>query len=91
MATVHLVPAGADSAPGAGPGDYLLRPAGEGLYEIGAQSHTCTWIGTVAGSLLPPLPRVDDDQPPPDPQSLDQTALLTAVQGVEAAEHLRGG
>lgn len=91
MPTVHLVPAGADTAPGLSPGDYLLRPAGDGLYEIGAQQEACTWLGTVAGSLLPPLPPVSDDQPPPDPQSLDQQSLLTAVEGVAAAEHLRGG
>jgi hypothetical protein len=53
---------------------------------VGQQDTTCTWIGTVSASLLPPLPSVDAPQEAPD-----QTALLTAVQGVQAAEHHRGG
>ena len=86
MATVYLVPAGSDSAPDASSGDYLLRPSGDDLYEVGQQDTTCTWIGTVSASLLPPLPSVDAPQEAPD-----QTLLLTAVQGVQAAEHHRGG
>jgi hypothetical protein len=86
MPTVYLVPAGTDSAPGASSGDYLLRPAGDDLYEIGKQDAACTWLGTVSASLLPALPRVDEPQEAPDQQQ-----LLTAVQGVESAEHLRGG
>ena len=86
MATVYLVPAGHDSAPGASPGDYLLRPCGDDLYEVGRQDASCTWLGTVAASLLPALPTVDAPQEAPE-----QTALLTAVQGVHAAEHHRGG
>jgi hypothetical protein len=86
MATVYLVPAGSDSAPGASAGDYLLRPSGADLYEVGQQDTTCTWLGTVAASLLPELPRVDEPVEAPD-----QARLLTAVQGVQAAEHLRGG
>ena len=86
MATVYLLPAGSDSAPDASSGDYLLRPSGDDLYEVGQQDTTCTWIGTVAASLLPSLPSVDAPTEAPD-----QTALLTAVQGVHAAEHHRGG
>lgn len=86
MATVYLVPAGTDSAPAAASGDYLLRPSGDGLYEVGQLGTTCTWLGTVAASLLPSLPAVDAPQEAPD-----QTALLTAVKGVQAAEHHRGG
>ncbi len=87
MPTVHLVPAGADTAADVQPGDYLLRPCGDDLYEVGRQGDGCTWIGTVAASLLP-LPAGGQDA---DPSELDQTALLTAVEGVAAAEHLRGG
>jgi hypothetical protein len=86
MPTVYLVPAGADSAAGASSGDYLLRPAGDDLYEVGKQVTACTWFGSVAASLLPDLPQVDQAQEAPE-----QQRLLTAVQGVEAAEHLRGG
>lgn len=86
MATVYLVPAGTDSAPDATSGDYLLRPAGDGLYEVGKQDTTCTWLGTVSASLLPSLPTVEAPQAAPD-----QTAVLTAVEGVAAAEHHRGG
>jgi hypothetical protein len=86
MATVYLVPAGHDSAPGAGSGDYLLRPSDGDLFEVGKQGSSCTWIGTVAASLLPALPTVDAPQEAPE-----QAALLTAVQGIEVAEHHRGG
>ncbi len=86
MATVYLVPAGSDSAPDAASGDYLLRPSGDGLYEVGQQDTTCTWFGTVSAGLLPSLPSVDAPQEAPE-----QVTLLTAVQGVQAAEHHRGG
>ena len=86
MPTVYLVPAGTDSAPGATSGDYLLRPAGDDLYEVGKQDTACTWLGSVSASLLPALPPVEEPQEAPDQQQ-----LLTAVQGVESAEHLRGG
>ena len=86
MATVYLVPAGTDSAPDATSGDYLLRPSGDDLYEVGQQGTTCTWLGTVSASLLPSLPTVEAPQEAPD-----QTAVLTAVSGVAAAEHHRGG
>ena len=86
MATVYLVPADHDSAPGAMSGDYLLRPSGDGLYEVGQQDTTCTWLGTVSATLLPSLPSVHEAQEAPD-----QSALLTAVKGVVAAEHHRGG
>jgi hypothetical protein len=86
MATVYLVPAGTDSAPDATSGDYLLRPSGDDLYEVGRQDSTCTWLGTVSASLLPSLPSVDAPTEAPD-----QTAVLTAVEGVAAAEHHRGG
>jgi len=86
MPTVYLVPAGADSAAGAASGDYLLRPADDDLYEVGRQDAGCTWIGTLAASLLPALPQVDEPQEAPE-----QQRVLTAVQGLESAEHLRGG
>ena len=86
MPTVYLVPAGTDSAPGAAAGDYLLRPSDGDLYEVGKQDASCTWIGTLSATLLPALPEVDQPQEAPD-----QTELLRAVQGVETAEHLRGG
>jgi hypothetical protein len=86
MPTVYLVPAGTDSAPGASSGDYLLRPAGGDLYEVGRHDAGCTWIGTLAASLLPPVPSVD--QPVEGP---DQLKLLAAVQGLESAQDLRGG
>lgn len=86
MPTVYLIPAGADSAAGASSGDYLLRPSGDDLYEVGKQDDACTWLGTVSASLLPPLPAVDEPQEAPD-----QQRLLTAVQGVESAQQLRGG
>ncbi len=86
MPTVYLVPAGADAAPGAASGDYLLRPAGDDLYEVGKQDTTCTWFGSVAASLLPHLPQDGEAQEAPE-----QQRVLTAVQGVEATEHLRVG
>ena len=85
MPTVYLVPSGSDSAESAAAGDYLLRPTGD-QYEIGKIDSSCTWIGTVAASLLPDLPQVDSAQEAPE-----QAAVLAAVQGVENAEHLRGG
>lgn len=85
MPTVYVVPAGSDSAEGAASGDYLLRPKGD-LVEVGKLDGTCTWIGTLAASLLPSLPQVDSAQEAPD-----QQAALAAVQGVESAEDLRGG
>ena len=85
MPTVYLVPAGADSAEGAVAGDYLLRPAGD-LFEVGKQDASCTWIGTLSASLLPSLPQVDAAQEAPE-----QLTVLAAVQGLESAEHLRGG
>jgi hypothetical protein len=86
MSTVWLIPSGSDSADSASPGDYLLRPAGDGLYEVGTQDTACTWIGTVSGSLLPSLPSVDAPQ-----QAPEQPAVLAAVQGVESAQDNRGG
>ena len=85
MATVWIVPAGTDSAPGAGSGDYLLRPDGE-RYEVGRLDGSCTWVGTVDASLLPDLPSVDAPQEAPE-----QERVLTAVRGVESAESTRGG
>ena len=86
MPTVFLVPAGSDSADAASAGDYLLRPKGDDLYEVGKVDDSCTWVGTLSASLLPSLPQVDAPQEAPD-----QTAVLTAVQGVESAEINRGG
>ena len=86
MPTVWIVPAGADSAEGAASGDYLLRPSSGDLYEIGKIDDSCTWVGTVAASLLPALPQDDSAQEAPE-----QETVLAAVQGVESAEHLRGG
>lgn len=86
MPTVYLVPSGTDSADAASSGDYLLRPAGGDLYEVGAVDGGCTWLGTLSASLLPSLPQVDAPQEAPD-----QTAVLAAVQGVESAEDNRGG
>ena len=85
MPTVYVVPAGSDSAEGAASGDYLLRPKDD-LFEVGKLDGTCTWIGTVAASLLPSVSQVDSAQEAPD-----QQAVLAAVQGVESAEDLRGG
>jgi hypothetical protein len=85
MATVFLVPAGSDSAPGAQSGDYLLRPDGD-RYEVGRVDGTCTWIGTLDASLLPDLPQVDAAQEAPE-----QERALTAARGLESAEANRGG
>lgn len=86
MATVWIVPAGTDSAPGSAEGDYLLRRADD-LYEVGRLGGgPCTWVGTVSASLLPGLPDVEAPQPAPD-----QPAALTAARGIESAENLRGG
>ena len=86
MPTVFLVPAGSDSADGASAGDYLLRPKGDDLYEVGKVDDGCTWVGTLSASLLPSLPTVDGPQEAPE-----QTTVLAAVQGVESAEENRGG
>jgi hypothetical protein len=89
MPTVWIVPAGSDSADSAAEGDYLLRPASDGLYEVGKVGPSptaCTWIGSVSGDLLPDLPKADGPQ-----QGEDQSRLLAAVQGVESAEEHRGG
>ena len=85
MATVFLVPAGTDSAPGAQAGDYLLRPDGD-RYEVGRVDDSCTWVGTLDASLLPDLPQVDGPQEAPE-----QERTLLAVRGVENAEVNRGG
>ena len=85
MATVWIVPAGTDSAEGAASGDYLVRPSGD-LYEVGKVDSSCTWIGTLSQELLPGLPSVDAPQ-----QAPAQDEALKAVQGLETAEHLRGG
>jgi hypothetical protein len=89
MSTVWLIPAGTDSAEGAAAGDYLVRPSGSDLFEVGAVDssvQSCTWLGELSASLLPSLPQVDAPQEAPD-----QTALLAAVQGVEDAQAKRGG
>lgn len=85
MATVYLVPSGTDSAGGAAPGDYLLRPAEGDLYEVGTVGDGCTWIGSLKAELLPSLPSVDAPQEAPD-----QTAVLPVVQGLETAQRERG-
>lgn len=88
MATVWIVPQGTDSADAATAGDYLLRPAGDGLYAVGAVDtsvQSCTWLGEVSADLLPSLPQVDSPQEAPD-----QAAALAAVQGVESAQAHRG-
>jgi hypothetical protein len=86
MPTVFLVPAGSDSADAATSGDYLLRPADGGLYEVGKVDDGCRWVGSLSSDLLPSLPSVDGPQEAPD-----QDAVLAAVQGVESAEDNRGG
>jgi hypothetical protein len=86
MPTVFLVPSGSDSADAATSGDYLLRPKGGDLYEVGRLDDACTWVGTLAASLLPSLPEVDGPQEAPE-----QATVLAAVQGVESAEANRGG
>ena len=85
MATVWIVPAGTDSAPGAGEGDYLVRPDGD-RFEVGSVADACTWLGSLSADLLPALPEVDAPQEGPD-----QERLLTAVRGLESAEANRGG
>jgi hypothetical protein len=85
MPTVWLVPEGTDSADAATDGDYLLRAQGA-LYEVGKQTSSCTWIGTLSADLLPDLPTVDSPQEAPE-----QERVLAAVQGVESAETHRGG
>jgi hypothetical protein len=86
MPTVFLVPSGTDSAEAATSGDYLLRPKGDELYEVGRVDGSCTWVGSLAASLLPSLPEVSQAQEAPD-----QVTVLAAVQGVESAEVNRGG
>jgi hypothetical protein len=86
MATVFLVPAGTDSADAATSGDYLLRPHGDAQFEVGRVDAGCTWIGTVARSLLPPLPDVQAPQ-----ESPEQGAVLAVAQGLQSAETHRGG
>lgn len=86
MATVYLVPSGTDSADAASSGDYLLRPTGDGLYEVGRVDAGCRWIGTLSASLLPPLPAVDAPQEAPE-----QTAVLAAALGLQSAQEHRGG
>lgn len=84
--TVYLVPAGSDSAESASAGDYLLRPTGDGLYEVGRVGDGCTWVGTLSEDLLPDLPDVDGPTEAPE-----QARVLAAAQGVESAEVNRGG
>ncbi len=86
MATVYLVPSGSDSADAASSGDYLLRPAADGLYEVGRVDGGCRWIGTMSADLLPVLPQVDAPLEAPD-----QGAVLAAAQGLESAQANRGG
>ena len=85
MATVWIVPAGTDSAPGASDGDYLLRPDGD-RYEVGSVADSCTWLSTLAADLQPELPQVDAPLEGPD-----QERLLTAARGLESAQTQRGG
>jgi hypothetical protein len=86
MPTVFLVPSGTDSADDAAPGDYLVRRRGTDQLEFGRVGSTCTWLGTVAASLLPDLPEVDAPQVSPE-----QGAVLAAAQGLESAQAHRGG
>jgi hypothetical protein len=86
MPTVFLVPSGSDSAEAASSGDYLLRATDGDLYEVGKVDGSCTWVGTLASSLLPSLPQVESAQEAPE-----QATVLAAVQGVESAEAHRGG
>ena len=85
MATVWIIPAGTDSAPHAGAGDFLVRPAGE-RFELGSVADPCTWLGTLAADLLPELPQVDAPQEGPE-----QERLLIAARGLESAQTHRGG
>ena len=84
MATVWTIPAGSDSAPGAAPGDYLLRPKDD-LVEVGKVGDTCTWLGSLKAELLPDLPPVDGPQEAPQ-----QPEVLSVVQAVETAQRERG-
>lgn len=86
MPTVYLVPSGTDSADVASSGDYLLRSAGDGLYEAGSVDGGCTWFGTLSADLLPSLPEVEAPQEAPD-----QPTVLAAVQGLQSAQSHRGG
>jgi hypothetical protein len=88
MATVWLLPFGTDpsTVDGVNSGDYVLRPTDDGLFEVGHQDRSCTWVGTVSPDLLPQLPQVDSPQEGPE-----QEKLLAAVQGVESAQTHRGG
>jgi hypothetical protein len=85
MPTVFLIPSGTDSADAAAQGDYLLRPTGDDLYEVGRVGETCTWLGSLKASLLPDLPSVDGPQEAPQ-----QPDVLSVVQAVETAERERG-
>lgn len=86
MPTVYLVPSGTDAADAAASGDYLLRPAGDGLYEVGRVDAGCQWVGTLSADLLPTLPQVDAPQEAPE-----QGRVLAAAQGLESAQDHRGG
>lgn len=86
MPTVFLLPSGSDSADAATSGDYLLRPHGDDQYEVGRVDRGCTWVGTLAASLLPELPEVDAPREAPE-----QATVLAAAQGVESAQQHRGG
>ena len=85
MPTVFLVPAGTDSADAASSGDFLFRPHGDEQYEVGRVDTSCTWVGTLASSLLPSLPQVEAAQEAPE-----QAALLAAAQGLVSAQEHRG-
>ncbi len=85
MATVWIVPAGSDTAPDAGNGDFLLRRSGNRV-EVGSVDGACTWLGTVDPGLMPELPDVDGPTRAPD-----QERALIAVQGVATAQDNRGG
>ena len=83
MPTVFLVPSGSDSAEGASSGDYLLRPSGGDLYEVGKIDDGCTWVGTLSSSLLPSLPQVDSAQEAPE-----QATVLGGCCGTDV-RHIR--
>ena len=85
MPTAWILPAGTDTAPEAQPGDYLFRPHTDG-FEVGSYDASCTWVGTLAASLLPALPSVDAPTRAPE-----QEAVLTAARGIESAQTHRGG
>lgn len=86
MPTVFLVPSGTESVDAATSGDYLLRRSGPEQFEVGRVDDGCTWLGTIAASLLPDLPEVDAPQ-----ESPEQGAVLAAAQGLESAQTHRGG